>query len=195
MTLAERLRHETRALHEQTEELLYSDSLRDSVLTPEQYRHLLQVHGLFHQNLEAAIDRNPVFFQAYNPDSRRKTPWLEADLAELNVPLPAALPDPFAGWSPVELLGAAYVSEGSMLGGKVVFHHLQKSPELKPLLQSARFYRGYGSEALEKWKALGAILAEQPESDHDTIVEAAANTFRAYHAIFRHTQAENRALV
>lgn len=193
MTLAERLRHETRAVHEETEELLYTEPLKAGVLTPEQYRHLLRVHWLFHHALETAIDQHPAFFQAYHPDDRRKTPWLEADLAELAIPLPDPLTDLFAGWSPLELLGAAYVGEGSMLGGKVVFHHLQKSPELKPLLENARFYRGYGAEAMEKWKAFGAILAGQPAADQDAIVQAAHRTFRAYHTLFRHTQPQTVA--
>ncbi|MGV3557215.1 biliverdin-producing heme oxygenase [Larkinella arboricola] len=195
MTLAERLRLDTRAVHEETEELLYTEPLKAGRLTVGQYSHLLRVHWLFHHALETAIDRHPVFFQAYRPDDRRKTPWLEADLAELNIPLPDPLPELFADWLPVALLGAAYVGEGSMLGGKVVFHHLQKSPELKPLLQNARFYRGYGAEALEKWKAFGGILAGQKESDHDQIVEAAHRTFRAYHDIFRHTKRQNPAVV
>ena len=195
MTLAERLRNETRPLHEQTEELLYSEPLRAGTLTPEQYRHLLQVHAVFHHALEAAIDRNPVFFQEYNQTDRRKTLWLEADLAELNVPLSDKQSGVFANWSPVELLGAAYVGEGSMLGGKVVFHYLQKSPKLQPLLQNARFYRGYGAEALDKWKAFGAILAKQHASDHDRIVEAARRAFLAYHEIFRQTRAEKPVVV
>ncbi|MFD1143779.1 biliverdin-producing heme oxygenase [Larkinella insperata] len=192
MTLAERLRYETRAVHEETEELLYTESLKAGQLSLEQYSHLLRVHWLFHYALEATIDRYPAFFQAYHPNERRKTPWLTADLAELNIPLPDPQSDLFADWSPVELLGAAYVGEGSMLGGKVVFHHLQKSPELKPVLQNARFYRGYGAEALEKWKAFGGILAGQPEVEHDKIVQAAHRTFRAYHDIFKHTQRQDQ---
>jgi heme oxygenase len=187
MTLAERLRSETRELHEQTEVLLYSEPLRAGTLKPEQYRHLLQVHWLYHQMLETVIDQNPVFFQEYNQNNRRKAPWLEADLADLNVSLPDNILNLFANWSPVELLGAAYVGEGSMLGGKVVFHHLQKSPKLKPLLHNTRFYRGYGAETMVKWKAFGAILAEQNESDHDKIIEAAQQAFLNYQAIFGHT--------
>ncbi|RYD90434.1 MAG: biliverdin-producing heme oxygenase [Sphingobacteriales bacterium] len=188
MTLAERLRHETRALHEQTEALLYTEPLRTGTLNPEQYRHLLRAHWMFHQALETAIDQNSVFFQSYDQDDRRKTPWLEADLAELNLSLPDRMPDLFHQWSPVDLLGAAYVGEGSMLGGKAVMHYLQKSPELPLLLANARFYRGYGAEAVNKWKTFGAILAAQDETDHDRIVEAAQRTFLAYHDIFRHTQ-------
>ncbi len=194
MTVAERLRHETRASHEQTEDLLYTEPLRTGALNPEQYRHLLRAHWTFHQALEAAIDQNAAFFQSYDQDDRRKTPWLEADLAELNVSLPDTRPDLFQHWPPVDLLGAAYVGEGSMLGGKAVMHYLQKSPELQPLLANARFYRGYGAEALNKWKAFGAILAAQNEAHHDRIIEAAQRAFLAYHDIFRHTQPQHQAV-
>ncbi|GAB3266201.1 hypothetical protein GCM10027347_34040 [Larkinella harenae] len=192
MMLAERLRQETRPVHEQTEELLYTEPLRAGTLSPEQYTHLLRVHWLFHHALEAAIDQHPEFFREYHPDERRKTPWLAHDLAELNTPLPDPMPGLFVGWSPVELLGAAYVGEGSMLGGKVVLHYLQKNPSLQPVLKNALFYRGYGAEAMTKWKAFGAMLAEQPESEHHKIVEAAHRTFRTYHDLFRHTQPQNQ---
>lgn len=194
MTIAERLRHETRALHEQTEALLYHDPLRTGTMNQEQYRHLLRAHWTFHQALETAIDQNPAFFQSYDQDDRRKTPWLEADLAELNMPVPDSKPDLFRQWLPLDLLGAAYVGEGSMLGGKAVMHYLQKSPALQPLLANARFYRGYGAEALNKWKAFGTILAAQNEADHDQIIEAAQRAFLAYHDIFRHTQPEHQAV-
>lgn len=192
MTLAERLRQETRPVHEETEELLYIEPLRAGTLSPEQYTHLLQVHWLFHHALEAAIDQNLDFFRAYQPNERRKAPWLEADLADLDIPLPEPLPGLFAGWSPVELLGAAYVGEGSMLGGKVVLHYLQKNPQLQPLLEKARFYRGYGADAMSRWKAFGAMLAEQPASEHDKIVEAAHRTFRTYHDLFRYAESQKR---
>ncbi len=194
MTLAERLRHETRAFHEQTEALLYTEPLRTGALNPEQYRHLLRAHWTFHQALEAAIDQHAAFFQSYDQDDRRKTPWLEADLAELNVSLPDTRTDLFRHWSPVDLLGAAYVGEGSMLGGKAVMHYLQKSPELQPLLTNARFYRGYGVAALNKWKAFGEILAAQKEEDYDRIIEAAQRAFLAYHDIFRHTQPQHQTV-
>ncbi|MFC5410119.1 biliverdin-producing heme oxygenase [Larkinella bovis] len=194
MSLAERLRHETRALHEETEQLLYTEPLRSGTLAPEQYTHLMQIHGLFHHALETAIDRHPVFFEGYQPDERRKSAWLATDLAALDASLPDLRPDLFADWSPVELLGAAYVGEGSMLGGKVVFHHLQKSPALQPLLQNARFYRGYGPGMMDKWKAFGVLLAARPEAEHDTVVEAAKWTFRTYQKLFRLTLTEKPAV-
>jgi len=184
MTLLEKLRQDTRPLHEQTEELFYSGSLRNAALTEEEYLHLLRTHLGYHRALEAAIDQQPLFFADYGAGIRRKTPWLEADLAEQGI-TPAPSADLFADWQPLELLGAAYVSEGSMLGGKVVMHHLQKSVALQSILQNARFYRGYGAAALDNWKAFGQFLTTQAGEQHERVIEAASRAFQIYQALFR----------
>ncbi|RYF56463.1 MAG: heme oxygenase, partial [Cytophagaceae bacterium] len=170
--LLERLREETRPLHEQTEQLLYTESLRTGTLSVDEYAHLLLIHGAFHQALEREIDSQAIFFKSYTPDTRRKTPWLQADLAHLGQTIPS-LPNLFAHWSPAELLGAAYVGEGSMLGGKTVWHYLQQSPALQPLLAQARFYRGYGADTGPNWRAFGAFVADQPTSHAAAIIDGA----------------------
>ncbi|RYF49941.1 MAG: heme oxygenase, partial [Cytophagaceae bacterium] len=81
--LLERLRQETRPLHEQTEQLFYTEALRNGTLSASEYSHLLRTHLVFHQALERAIDRNDEFFREYEPAVRRKTPWLLADLTQL----------------------------------------------------------------------------------------------------------------
>ncbi|WP_375448566.1 biliverdin-producing heme oxygenase [uncultured Fibrella sp.] len=183
--LIDRLRQETRPLHEQTEQLLYTDALRSGTLTTDQYTHLLLIHGAFHQALEEAIDRQAAFFSDYEPDTRRKTPWLLADLAQLQR-VPPTMPDLFANWSPAGLLGAAYVGEGSMLGGKTVWHYLQQSPALQPLLDQARFYRGYGAETGDRWRSFIAFLAKQPDN-HPAVVDGARRAFILYADLFDHT--------
>lgn len=187
--LLERLRQETRPLHEQTEQLFYTEALRNGTLSAREYSHLLRTHLVFHQSLESAIDRNNEFFRDYEPDVRRKTPWLLADLSHLPEPLPEPRPDLFADWSPVSLLGAAYVGEGSMLGGTVIGRMLQQNVAIKPLLgQQGRFYQGYGSALGRNWKAFGAFLTQQGTPQADVVVAAADETFRAYQAIFLATR-------
>ena len=185
-TVLERLRTETRSSHEQTEALLYSDALRGGTLSPHAYGHLLRTHAAYHQALERAIDEHTDFFAGYEPESRRKTPWLQADLAALDL-TPLDSTSVFEGWSPVALLGAAYVGEGSMLGGKTVWHYLQQSPALLPLLQNARFYRGYGADTGERWRTFGAFITRQADGQADQVVDAARRAFAAYHSLFRQT--------
>jgi heme oxygenase (biliverdin-IX-beta and delta-forming) len=186
-TLPERLKEQTRPLHEATEQLLYINELRNGTLSPDAYVHLLRTHLMYHQALEDAIARFPDFFAEYNLDARRKSPWLVADLTQLEQTLPASMPELFANWSPVELLGAAYVSEGSMLGGKFVWQMLQQNPAILSLLTDARFYQGYGKDTGRLWKEFLAFLQQQGEPQADLVVDAAMRAFRAYQTCFQQT--------
>lgn len=189
ITLLARLRDETQGLHAQTEQVLYADTLRAGALSVDQYQHLLLLHGAFHQALERAIDQHPVFFEGYAPDTRRKTPWLLDDLAQFQLALPIQ-PGLFADWSVAALLGAAYVGEGSMLGGKTVWHYLQQSSALQPLLGQARFYRGYGDETGGQWRAFGTFMGRQTV-DPLVVVSGASRAFGLYQDLFSHLQPAN----
>ncbi|GAB4027786.1 hypothetical protein GCM10028773_60080 [Spirosoma koreense] len=187
-TLLDRLRQETRLQHEQTEQLFYTEALQNGTLTVEQYRHLLRTHLNYHQALETAIDRYPGFFRAYEPETRRKTGWLQADLAQLHEPQPAFSSALFSDWSPMALLGAAYVGEGSMLGGTVIWRLLQNNVEIQPLLADARFYLGYGPSTGSQWKRFGAFALQQGDQQPDAVVEAAKKAFEQYQTVFRQTE-------
>ncbi|WP_460978046.1 biliverdin-producing heme oxygenase [Spirosoma knui] len=184
----ERLRAETRSLHEQTEQLLFADALRGGTLSTNEYSQLLRTHFAYHSALETAIDQHSGYFADYAPDDRRKTSWLQADLAQLQQTIPAQSANVFANWSPAELLGAAYVGEGSMLGGKTVWHYLQTSPAVRPLLEHARFYRGYGAETGLKWKTFIAFVNKQAGDASDDVVRGAQQAFLTYQSLFRQTQ-------
>jgi heme oxygenase len=186
-TLPERLKEQTRPLHEATEQLLYINELRNGTLSAAAYVHLLNTHLTYHRALEEAIDRFPEFFADYKLAARRKAGWLAADLTQLEKPLPTPMPELFAGWLPVELLGAAYVSEGSMLGGKFVWQLLLQNPAVLPMLTDARFYQGYGKDTGRLWKDFLTFLQEQGEAQADTVVDAARRAFQAYQTCFQQT--------
>ncbi|QKZ14008.1 biliverdin-producing heme oxygenase [Spirosoma sp. KUDC1026] len=186
-TLPERLKEQTRPLHEATEQLLYINELRNGTLSPDAYVHLLRTHLAFHQALEDAMARFPDFGTEYNLEARRKADWLVADLTRLEQTVPTPMPELFANWSPVELLGAAYVSEGSMLGGKFVWQMLQQNPAILSLLTDARFYQGYGKDTGRLWKEFLVFLQMRGENQADTVVEAAERAFRAYQTCFQRT--------
>ena len=188
MTLLERLRNETRPQHVQTEQLFYTEALQNGTLTLDEYKHLLRTHLTYHQALETAIDHHPNFFQAYEPKTRRKTPWLLNDLAYLNETLPKPTPELFLDWSPIALLGAAYVGEGSMLGGTVIWRLLQKNPAIQPLLTHARFYQGYGPATGSQWKRFGQFALQQGGNWPDDVVNAARQAFVDYQTIFEQSQ-------
>ncbi|GAB4032168.1 biliverdin-producing heme oxygenase [Spirosoma jeollabukense] len=187
MSLLERLRAETRPQHERTEQLFYTEALQNGTLSVDEYIHLLRTHLTYHQALEEAIGHYPDFFRDYALETRRKTPWLLADLANLNVVPPPLMPELFAGWLPVELLGAAYVGEGSMLGGTVIWKLLQKNEALRPLLAHAQFYQGYGPSTGSYWRDFGAFLTQQGAQQPDDVVDAAKQAFVAYQTAFQQT--------
>jgi heme oxygenase len=186
-TLPERLKEQTRPLHEATEELLYSHKLRNGTLSATAYVHLLNTHLTYHRALEEAIARFPDFFADYELTARQKSGWLTADLTQLEQPLPPPMPELFANWSPVELLGAAYVSEGSMLGGKFVWQLLQQNPDVLPMMSQARFYLGYGKDTGRLWKDFLTFLQGRGEAQADTVVDAAIRAFQAYQTCFHRT--------
>lgn len=183
-----RLRQETQLLHQQTEELFYAGSLREGTLSARAYGHLLCTHLVFHQALEEALSSFPDFFLTYAPQTRQKTPWLLADLMSLPEALPAPLPVLFSDWSAVELLGALYVAEGSMLGGAVINRMLHQNKELQPLLASTRFYQGYGAETGHQWQQCREFITRQGTAHADEVVASARRAFMAYQTAFFHSQ-------
>lgn len=184
MSLLERLRIETHLQHEQTEELFYTQSLQTGTLTVDEFRHLLRTHGQYHQALETTIDRFPDFFRDYAPETRRKTAWLQHDLALLNEPLLQPVANPFADWSPVALLGAAYVGEGSMLGGTIIGRLLEKNFLVQSLAAQSRFYGGYGAGTGSQWKRFGTFATQQGTEHQEAVVAAAKQAFSSYQTIF-----------
>ncbi len=106
------LRAATAEAHERVDRLFSGFALSD----PVGYARFLSAQAAAHLPSEAAIDRQAV--TALIPDwpERRRAALLIADLAELGRSIPPPLPAPALD-SPAALLGAAYVLEGSRLGG------------------------------------------------------------------------------
>lgn len=186
--LATRLRNQTRTLHDAVEQRLYTPAMQAGRLTADQYRHLLRIHYLFHHDLEAAIDRHPDFFRDYRPDSRRKTPALLADLAVVQETPPVTQSVGMRDWSAEALLGAAYVSEGSMLGVTQVGPMLRQNPAVTSLGDALHFYAGYGADTGRQWKAFGQLLAIVPADQHDAVVAGAEAAFLRYQQLFTETE-------
>ena len=176
-------------MHQQTEQLFYAESLRNGTIALAQYVHLLRTHLAFHQALETAIGLHPDFFQEYDLQTRTKTPWLLADLAQLNEPFQPAISTLFTNWSAIDLLGAVYVGEGSMLGGTVINRLLQQSSSLQTILPIAsRFYQGYGTDTGKQWRRCGEFITQRGALHADAVVAAAEQTFGQYQQAFLSSQ-------
>ncbi|QJD79374.1 biliverdin-producing heme oxygenase [Spirosoma rhododendri] len=186
--LAALLRTRTRPLHDAVEQLLYTPAMQAGSLTAGQYRHLLRTHYLFHRDLEAAIGRHASQFAGYDPDSRRKTPALLADFHALGETPPTTESVGMQDWLPGALLGAAYVSEGSMLGVTMVGPMLRNNPALAELTDAMHFYAGYGTDTGRNWKAFGQLLADVPGNRYEAVVAGAEAAFRRYQHLFAETK-------
>ena len=106
---------------------------------------------------------------------RRKTGWLEADLAALGVRRPAAQA---AAELPAaeDVAGASYVMEGATLGGAVVLRRLQ---QVWPAPLPHRFFTAYGAQRGAMWRAFRSHVDTLP-LDADATVAAAERTFAAF---------------
>ncbi len=179
-TILNRLRTETRSQHEQTETELFADKLMAGTLSRAEYERLLVIHYLFHQALETAVAAHADFFADYDRETRRKTPWLVADLALVGSAIPAPIPGLFAGWNSYQLLGAMYVAEGSTLGGRVIAKALSRTPGLTDIAATSQFFGGYGEQTGSLWKTFGLYLMEKANGHDNEIVEAAAVAFGVF---------------
>lgn len=184
MSILQRLKTETTPFHQQTETRLYADAIRAGTLTTAQYTHLLQIHYAFHQPLELAIAQHPSFFEEYDGPKRRKVPSLLTDAQAIGLTLQAADDALFSDWDRAGLLGAAYVAEGSTLGGKLIGHYLAQSPQLTLLIGHSQFYAGYGEQTGAQWRSFGKFLTEKPADYHEAVIDGAKRAFRLYDTLF-----------
>jgi heme oxygenase (biliverdin-IX-beta and delta-forming) len=171
VSLLTSLRAGTRDAHASVEATV--DVLRAG-RTPAGYAGVLQAFRSVYAPLERALEVSPLA-TAVVPDiaERRKTAWLDADLAALRAPALADLDVPEL--STVEhVAGACYVLEGATLGGAVVARELPQVPH--------RFFTSYGSRRGAMWAGFRAHLRALDERgvDREQAVASAQRTFALF---------------
>lgn len=202
VALMERLRSETRAHHDATEDLPFSRAIIAGTLSMAAYRAQMQALHEIYSGLEsslAACEQSGV--QSVWHDGLRKRDALERDLEYLDGVVGAqanantnVLPDLAArdrvtlefvaaieNWAlddPIALLGVLYVFEGSMMGSMVLRKHLASSLELTPE-RGLAYHSVYGREIRRQWQSFRAAMdsAVPDEADRDRVVAAASETF------------------
>jgi heme oxygenase len=174
------LRERTAHLHERVEAAV---DVMQRVKTPESYAHLLARFLGFYRPLEPLLSEVP----GLDLDARRKTPWLEADLAFLGLSPEAIsrLPDCDVGPHPVtlaETLGCLYVTEGSTLGGRFIARQVQGSLGLEPTRGGLTFFTCAGADIGARWKAFQTVCESSvttPDQEREALAMASA-TFEAF---------------
>jgi heme oxygenase (biliverdin-IX-beta and delta-forming) len=180
MEMIQRLKEETRELHEQVEAQNLARQIMDHSIDLETYKQLLIQNFIAYRATENAI-------KEYLPDySGKKHQQLKNDLQHLGVSA-EKLPknDIFECHSQAEALGAAYVVEGSALGGMLLARNLKKCSGLESIEQH-HFFSG-DKDNLKDWNAFKAQLEQYnfSENEAEKAIEKAKDTFRFFQAIFR----------
>lgn len=189
-TLRDELKYATRTEHEQLEAAL---DLMRADFTLANYRELLARYLGFYQSFEAYVQSRadlgwPV--ASFYVGRQAKQRWLQNDLEVLvdDPPRPAYLipADVFSSLfaTPSILLGAVYVIEGSMLGGRILTRHFSETLGLTPE-SGLQFFNGYGADTKMHWQALLKLL-EESEFDLACRPEAVSGAKRMFALLHRH---------
>lgn len=179
MELLQHLRQATHGLHAAIEQKLFTDKIYTGTLTNLEYSHLLLTHFLFHASLEKEIARRPDEFQSYDSQARTKTPALQRDFQYLNIQNLPRVEKHFSEWSFGQLLGACYVAEGSMLGGKVIEKQLRKHGWTEPN-SSFNFLNLYGDHTGDKWKTFLQFLGANACAYEEEILQGAVAAYQIF---------------
>ncbi|WP_037373799.1 biliverdin-producing heme oxygenase [Salinimicrobium xinjiangense] len=179
MEMIQRLKEETRDLHEQVEEQNLARLIMDYSIDLNTYKQLLLQNYIAYQATENAI-------QNYLADySGKKHIQLKQDLVHLGVsPERHSKNIIFECHSKAEALGAAYVVEGSTLGGMLLAKNIDKCKHLVSI-DRHHFFNG-NKDNLKDWKHFKKELEQYTFSnaEENEAVEKARDTFRFFQEVF-----------
>lgn len=176
--MIERLREATGRLHKEIEEENLARFIMDHSMDMETFRLLLLQNYRAYKKTETEISRFVPGYQA------GKYLRLERDLQNLNIPVTETEHD-FKCTSQAEAFGAAYVVEGSALGGMVLAKNITKCPGLSEIGEQ-NFFSG-DKDNLKSWNSFKEKLSARnfSEEEKDQATEKAKETFRFFGRVFR----------
>jgi heme oxygenase len=186
ISILERLKQETRALHEQIEAVV---PILHPAADAAVYRRYLEKLLGFHRPVERDLAAVPGLEQlGLTLDRRWKSPRLERDLLGLGLAPGAVASLATCALTPRihgldSALGCMYVLEGATLGGQVVVRAL--SARLPAVLDRGSSYlRCYADETGAQWRAFTSVLLAhgRHEAAQAEMVAAARETFTTLHA-------------
>jgi len=177
----EELRNQTASPHQQLEKLVVARL--KSIRSNAEYADMLKIFYSYFKNLEEVL--TPYITTDVLPDypERRHAVSLAEDIVDLGGDL-NELPEVHVPTidSTAKALGALYVMEGSVMGGRVIVQMLAKPG----ITQGISFFLGYGPETGQKWNvfidALRANISEEYAAD---AIYAARETFARFADAFQ----------
>ncbi|UII35001.1 biliverdin-producing heme oxygenase [Fulvivirga ulvae] len=181
--LIEKLRKATGSLHAKTENLLFANAKSFDM---NWYGFFLRANFHFHQAYEPVVTNTDFAKQPeWNNFDRNKSDKLYQDLSFLKfLPEKPLVGNYFEGWSEPQLLGAAYVSEGSGLGGQVILRNMMKISAFDEK-RCGKFIHGHGSLTGVAWKAFLELLEKEGRHNEHTVVDGAISAFGFFETIIK----------
>ncbi|WP_373056188.1 biliverdin-producing heme oxygenase [Zunongwangia sp. H14] len=174
------LRMATAALHEQLEKENSANRILDHSISLEQYKELLYQNYVAYYITEKEIAGQLHDYQDFKYKS------LEKDLTALDIPL--VVPDAVAGNficnSKIEALGAAYVVEGSAMGGRLIAKNIPECPQLHHI-KNHHFFSGK-RDSVKSWRSFTKKIQKKAFSEGEIQIaqKKAQETFLAFSAAF-----------
>ena len=187
------IRKETAPLHKETETLLFPGGTE---MDREHYIFFLRCNAGFHQALEPKVSQTGFSHkEEWKSFDRKKLSKLQYDLKNLGeYTIEDTIGDYFHNWSESQLLGAAYVSEGSSLGGQVMLKYLRKKSFFEEESHGT-FLSGYGRSTGMAWENFLHLLDKEGQKDPNAVIEGAVRAFEAFKFLTIHsTNKENSEL-
>lgn len=177
--MIEKLRQETRKLHEEIEGKNPANKILDRTIDLESYKLLLLNNYRAYSTTETEIKK---FWPLY---LGKKHLELQKDLKQLGISVDSPVKnDTFECHSRAEALGAAYVVEGSALGGMVLAKNLKNCAALKRI-ERHYFFSG-DKENLQDWRNFKRELEQYKfsKTEEKEAIEKAKDTFKFFSTVF-----------
>lgn len=182
LTLRDRLREETAAIHQSLHHNAGLQKLTCDNCSLADYEKVLSLFFHFYCEVDD--------FFSFIPSAQRFThearplQWLEKDFCGLNKPMPARSAFSIANVNIAPFIpsietyiGYLYVKQGSTLGGQTISKHLKKSLSLEPGVNQF-FFNGFGDQTGACWKKFLAYLAHHETAlDTERVVKSAHTYF------------------
>lgn len=148
MSATDRLREDTRGLHESVEA---ATDLERRCTSIEAYRDLLARTAAYLRVVEPSLADFAWSEVGIDLAARRRLALVERDLAVLGDVQEAAVPAVYAPRSLAEAIGVLYVLEGSTLGGRFIERTLQRTLGIDAS-SGAAYFHGHGEATGSMWK-------------------------------------------
>lgn len=176
------LRTQTHESHQSLEDNKISIQLLSEAVSVKDYQNYLgKMYGL-----KLGIERNvyPLLKNIFSDlEKRKKAHLIKQDLLATGMDEKEIDAIPVKNFTPTsanEALGIMYVLEGSSLGGRFLYKHVNKMLGLSAE-KGAAFFNGYGDETGSMWKIFVSIFTEHAINDgnQQEVISAAKDTFDA----------------